>query len=305
MTSQKSLLFNRCCYIFHLKTRLLFKKLSFDTTNERLVSQLIMELRSGRILKEDEQSIHDIFECLTKSHGSENWDFQKVMKDMTAFFRFLFYHISVEQGKNEIYEQLKKNDMLLSNYGESLRDPTSFWTLLGMRIRKRVRAQVPHQEMTHAIKIILEEEYQLKPEDPSFYDALCPLIRYIVNLYKTDSYHGMVHLMNEEKQLRNRALFQSRDNKLYLNELAKFLARLITTNVKNQYNIPWFSFLKKAKQSVCFDSSIGCTVVRLTSRKTLFHYEIKETGEKFFSPEPDVKKALLLHARCTQKPPSY
>ena len=75
------------------------KKLSFVTINERLVSQLIMELRSGHILKEDEQSIHDIFECLTKSHGSENWAFQKVIKDMTTFFRFLLYHVSVEQGK--------------------------------------------------------------------------------------------------------------------------------------------------------------------------------------------------------------
>ena len=112
----------------------------------------------------------------------------------------------------------KTNDMLLSNYGESLSDPVGFWKLLGLRIRKRVQTEVLHQEMVTFLYYLLEEEYSLKPEDPRYDEALFQVTRYIIRLYSNSNcpYHNMVELMNEEKQLYNRALFIVRDNKLYI-----------------------------------------------------------------------------------------
>ena len=287
-------------------------------------------MKSGRIVNEEEKSAtHDknldtIFDCLKKSDPIDG-AIQKMLKDLKTLIRLLFYHISLTQGRNEVRELLKSNDMLMHNYGENLCDPVSFWNLMGSRIRRRVQASVPHQEMGRLIPHLLEQEYHLNPKDPSYDEVFFPLMEYVVWLYaKSNPYKYMIELMNEEKEINYRYPFRARDNKLYLNELAKLLTCVNFNYASNQSwltdtpcqcwseCVPWRAALQTAKGRLCFDPQIdhGCTVIqrRPTSMLTLTNfmsldYEIIESGEKFTSPETDARKALLLHKRCTQKPP--
>lgn len=280
-----------------------------------------MKLRSGRVLipvvtkrKTDRKTMNDlkkIIESFKLQLKIASEDCQ-IIKEAKAFFRFLFYHSCKYHANKVRLEEIEKSLGRRPYLNEILNWKTdeAFWRENFQKAWIRMRSEFPSSKLLQAFYFFIKYEHPLQLEEPSVFARMkSQMEEYVEELYHQNNSARMVSMMYEQEQVKTRA-FPIPDKKVYFIELADDLACQIVNPVVKQphsYTISWNQLFEYSKARCCYVSEVdgGCTVVKLPySNFSMFpnyHFKIIETKETFSSPEKDIRKALLLHKKCTDK----
>ncbi|XP_031555156.1 uncharacterized protein LOC116292058 [Actinia tenebrosa] len=276
-----------------------------------------MKLRSGRILnpvlfkrRTGQKAIANLVKQMENIKLEKHQDEAGRIRELQTFFRFLFYRCCEDIANKERIDEIERTKGRKVTLDELIHweADESSWQKTFQKVWFRMQRELPLLTLLQAFDSFMKYEHGSEN-----LEYLKPFLRnYLHELYDNNDSGKMIKLMQEINHVKSHA-FSVSDKKIYLQELASDLASQTINPLFDNHPIiiSWDVFFQYSKSRCCYIPEIdgGRTVRKLFLRVCNFsmfsspsyQYRILKTGETFTSPEKDIRKALFLHKKCTDK----
>ena len=276
-----------------------------------------MKLRSGRILKSVREKtskakinhLSKQFQAVTLNDPQSD----KILRDLKKLFELtileicerITFRIQIENIRPE--QEQRSHGLQEFQLGSC---DEMFFSCFWPATETRVWQTFSSKELLELVPFIMDQEYQMKPEDIQYMYIEAHLKRHVADFFETLTSTRLFQRYDAKK--RSVTNYTSRGYDLYLECMAKKIA-LDAVNIffpilrcsfvppASKLEIPWEQIVNNAKNNCCYIPVIdgGCTVVKRVSFHIMYNYTILDTNITFTSIEKNPKKAFFMHRKCS------